>query len=114
MVSITLKSYIREIPDFPKPGILFYDITTLLKDGAGLRECIDEMYEKVKALKIDKVIGIESRGFIFGVPLALRLGVGFIPVRKAGKLPADTHSVNYLLEYGSSGYIPTHLEMGLL
>ena len=95
-----LKSLIREIPDFPKPGILFRDITTLLRNPEGLRYTIDLMAERVSDFAIDYVVGMESRGFIFGTPLAYKLGVGFIPVRKPGKLPAAVHSVEYELEYG--------------
>lgn len=95
-----LKKLIREVPDFPKPGINFYDITTLLKDPAGLEETIDAMTESCRGMDIDTVIGIESRGFIFGTPLAYQLGVGFVPVRKPKKLPAEKISVSYDLEYG--------------
>lgn len=98
-----LKSLIRDIPDFPKPGILFRDITTLLRDPEGLRYTIDLLTQKIEdaGLKVDYVIGMESRGFIIGAPLAYRLGVGFIPVRKPGKLPAAVHSIEYALEYGT-------------
>ena len=96
-----LKKLIREVPDFPKPGINFYDITTLLKDPAGLEETIDALTELCRGLDVDTVIGVESRGFIFGAPLAYQLGVGFIPVRKPKKLPSDTVSVSYELEYGT-------------
>ena len=96
------KSLIREVPDFPKPGILFYDITTLLKDGEALRHIIDEFTKKYQSANISKIVGIESRGFIFGSPLAYRLGAGFVPVRKPGKLPADVYEVKYNLEYGSN------------
>jgi len=96
-----LKKLIREVPDFPKPGINFYDITTLLKDAAGLEESIDAMTEMCRGMAVDTVIGIESRGFIFGTPLAYQLGVGFIPVRKPKKLPADKVAVSYELEYGT-------------
>lgn len=97
-----LKSLIRDIPDFPKPGILFRDITTLLRDAEGLRYTVDSMADKFTALglKADYILGMESRGFIIGAPLAYKLGVGFIPVRKAGKLPASVHAVEYQLEYG--------------
>ena len=95
------KKLIREVPDFPKPGINFYDITTLLKDPSGLEETIDALTELCRGLDIDTVIGVESRGFIFGAPLAYQLGVGFIPVRKPKKLPSDTVSVSYELEYGT-------------
>ncbi len=95
-----LKKLIREVPDFPKEGINFYDITTLLKDKDGLRETLDAMVEKYKDTKIDSIIGIESRGFIFATPMAHQLDAGFIPVRKPGKLPAETETASYQLEYG--------------
>lgn len=95
-----LKKLIREVSDFPKAGINFYDITTLLKDPTGLEETVDALTEACRGMDIDTVIGIESRGFIFGVPLAYQLGVGFIPVRKPKKLPAETVSISYDLEYG--------------
>ncbi|WP_026082472.1 adenine phosphoribosyltransferase [Mastigocladopsis repens] len=98
-----LKSLIRDIPDFPKPGILFRDITTLLRDSEGLRYTIDLFAQKVEdaGLRAEYVVGIESRGFIVGAPLACQLGAGFIPVRKRGKLPAAVHSIEYALEYGT-------------
>jgi adenine phosphoribosyltransferase len=96
-----LKKLIREVPDFPKPGINFYDITTLLKDPNGLKLTIDALTDEYSSQKIDTVIGVESRGFIFGAPLAYQLGAGFVPVRKPKKLPAETVSVSYELEYGS-------------
>ena len=96
-----LKKLIREIPDFPKPGILFYDITTLLKDAAGLRGVIDALKARYQNAGIDTVLGIEARGFIFAPALALALGVGFVPVRKPKKLPAATEGVEYALEYGT-------------
>ncbi len=97
-----LKSLIRDIPDFPKPGILFRDITTLLRDPAGLRLAIDSLAEActMAGLDADYIVGIESRGFIIGAPLAYKLGAGFIPVRKPGKLPYKIYSVEYELEYG--------------
>jgi adenine phosphoribosyltransferase len=95
-----LKKLIREVPDFPKPGINFYDITTLLKDPTGLEETVDALTEACRGMDIDTVIGIESRGFIFGAPLAYQLGVGFAPVRKPKKLPSEIVSVSYELEYG--------------
>jgi adenine phosphoribosyltransferase len=98
----TLKSRIRHIPDFPKPGILFYDITTLLKDPAAYREAIELMLEPYRGEQIDLVVGMESRGFIFSSPMAFELGTGLVPVRKLGKLPADTLTVEYALEYGSN------------
>ena len=97
-----LRAKIREVPDFPKPGILFYDITTLLRDGDAFREVIDRRAEAVKGERIDLVVGMESRGFIFAAPLADRLGAGFVPVRKLGKLPAETIEVEYDLEYGTA------------
>lgn len=96
-----LKSLIRDIPDFPKPGILFRDITTLLQNPDGLRYVIDQLTEDFKDQSIDYVVGIESRGFIFGAPLAYQLGAGFVPVRKPGKLPAAIHAQEYELEYGT-------------
>lgn len=95
-----LKKIIRHVPNFPKKGILFYDITTLLKNGAALNEVIDLLASRFQKEKIDLVLGIESRGFIFAAALACRLGAGFVPVRKPGKLPADTIQVTYDLEYG--------------
>ena len=95
-----LKRRIREVPDFPKPGILFYDLTTLLKDGEGLKTVINILTEKYKDDRIQKILGIESRGFIFAPSLAYNLGAGFIPIRKPGKLPAETLSLRYDLEYG--------------
>jgi adenine phosphoribosyltransferase len=96
-----LKALIRDIPDFPKPGILFRDITTLLRDPAGLKHTIDTMADLCTDLSPDYIVGMESRGFIFGTPLAYRLNAGFVPVRKPGKLPADVHTVEYDLEYGT-------------
>ena len=95
-----LRKLIREVPDFPKPGINFYDITTLLLNPAGLKATIDALRVQVDSEKIDVVIGVESRGFIFATPLAYQLGAGFIPVRKPKKLPAECVSVSYDLEYG--------------
>jgi adenine phosphoribosyltransferase len=97
-----LRKLIREVPDFPKPGILFYDITTLLKDPDAFREVIDRMVEQVKGTEIDVVVGMESRGFIFSAPIAYKLGAGFVPVRKLGKLPSETIEVEYALEYGTA------------
>ena len=96
------KSMIRKIPDFPKPGILFYDITTLLKDSNGFQQIICDLTDHYRNEEISKVVGIESRGFILGGPLASNLNAGFVPVRKAGKLPADVFEVKYNLEYGSN------------
>jgi adenine phosphoribosyltransferase len=95
-----LKSVIREVPDFPKPGISFKDITTLIKNGAALRQVIDEFYEYFKDKQPDVIVGAESRGFIFGAPLAYKFGCGFVPVRKPGKLPAAVTRASYALEYG--------------
>ncbi|MBM4420797.1 MAG: adenine phosphoribosyltransferase [Chloroflexi bacterium] len=97
-----LAKAIRDVPDFPRPGILFKDITTVLRDGALFAQAIDEMLARLSGKKIDAVVAMESRGFIFGAPIAHRLGVGFVPVRKLGKLPAETVSVEYDLEYGSA------------
>ncbi|HET7871777.1 MAG TPA: adenine phosphoribosyltransferase [Terriglobales bacterium] len=95
-----LKKLIREVPDFPKKGILFYDITTLLKDRVGFATLIDALSEHYLNAKIDSVLAIEARGFIFGPALAYRLNAGFVPLRKPGKLPAETVKWNYELEYG--------------
>lgn len=97
-----LYSYIRDVPDFPKPGIVFKDITPLLEHGPALKDALDRMVADAENLEIDKVAGIESRGFLFGVPIAAALGLGFIPVRKAGKLPFRTNQVEYALEYGTA------------
>jgi len=97
-----LKKLIREVPDFPKPGILFYDITTLLKDKLGFATLIDALSEHYLAKDIDLVLGMEARGFIFGPAVAYRLNAGFVPVRKPGKLPAATAKYDYALEYGTN------------
>src|SRR5690349_13447638 len=97
-----LAELIRDIPDFPVPGILFRDITTLLKDGKAFHTAIEQMTEKLRDLRVDKVIGIESRGVRFGAPIASTLGVAFGPLRKLGKLPADTVAAEYDREYGSN------------
>jgi adenine phosphoribosyltransferase len=97
-----LRALIREVPDFPKPGIRFYDITTLLKDAAAFRDVIDQMAAQVGDTRVDVVVGMESRGFIFSAPLAYQLNAGFVPVRKLGKLPAETIEVEYELEYGTA------------
>jgi adenine phosphoribosyltransferase len=99
----SLKKLIREVPDFPKKGILFYDITTLLKDNLGLAKLIDALSEYYLNKEVDLVLGIEARGFIFGPALAYRLNAGFVPVRKPGKLPAATAKYDYALEYGAAG-----------
>jgi adenine phosphoribosyltransferase len=96
------KKLIREVPDYPKPGILFYDITTLLKDRLAFRNMFDDLKAWYQDKNIAKVVGIESRGFIIGGPLAHQLGAGFVPVRRPGKLPADSFEVKYNLEYGSN------------
>jgi adenine phosphoribosyltransferase len=97
-----LKKLIREVPDFPKKGILFYDITTLLKDKLGFARLIDALAENYAGQKIDLILGMEARGFIFAPALAYRLNAGFVPVRKPGKLPAETVKISYDLEYGSN------------
>lgn len=104
-----LKSLIRTVPDFPKPGILFYDITTLLKDKTGFAQLIDAMAAHYIGREVDLVLGIEARGFIFGPALAYRLNAGFVPVRKPKKLPAKTARVNYDLEYGTDS-LEVHLD----
>ncbi len=96
-----LKKLIREVPDYPKPGILFYDLTTVLKDKLGFHNLVDQLCDHYNGHKIDVVAGIEARGFIFAPALAYRLGAGFVPVRKPKKLPAKTRSVSYALEYGT-------------
>jgi adenine phosphoribosyltransferase len=98
---LELKSLIREVPDFPKPGINFYDITTLLKDSRGLGAVIDALRQNYLGQHIDLVLGIEARGFIFAPAVAYALGAGFVPVRKPGKLPAAVETVEYTLEYGT-------------
>jgi adenine phosphoribosyltransferase len=97
-----LRARIREIPDFPKPGILFYDITTLLKDATAFKDAVDLMTAPFRGDKVDVVVGMESRGFIFSAPMAYQLDAGLVPVRKLGKLPAETITVEYALEYGSN------------
>jgi adenine phosphoribosyltransferase len=96
-----IKKLIRTIPNYPKPGVMFRDITTLIKDRNGLSLIVNKFCDRYAGLKIDKVAGIESRGFIIGSPLAYELGVGFIPIRKKGKLPAKTIGCDYELEYGT-------------
>lgn len=96
-----LRTFIRDVADFPKPGINFKDITTLLKNPTALKLTGEQLYEMAKDLKIDKVIGIESRGFMYGLWLAEKLNAGFVPVRKPGKLPSETYSQTYELEYGT-------------
>jgi adenine phosphoribosyltransferase len=101
MTMTDLKTQIRHVPDFPKAGILFYDITTLLQDAAGFKAAIDSLATPFQDQRIDLVVGIESRGFIFGAPVADRLGAGFAPVRKPGKLPSACARESYALEYGT-------------
>lgn len=96
-----IKGLIRSIPDFPKPGIVFRDITTILKDPAGMGACVDQIAEHFAGRGIEMVVGVEARGFIFGPPVALKLSAGFAPVRKPGKLPAETIKESYELEYGT-------------
>ena len=98
-----LKTKIRHVPDFPKPGILFYDITTLLNDPEGFREMIGALAAPFADKGIEQVVGIESRGFILGAAVANALGAGFVPIRKPGKLPSKTHREDYALEYGTDG-----------
>jgi len=100
-MSVSLSRYIRSIPDFPKKGILFRDVTTLIKNKKAFKETIDKMASFYKGKKIDMVVGVEARGFIFGGALAYKLGVGFVPVRKKGKLPYKSYQVTYDLEYGT-------------
>src|SRR5207244_7575695 len=101
------KKLIREVPNFPKPGILFYDITTLLKDRVAFRSVIGDLTVLYRNRNVAKVVGIESRGFILGAPLAHQLSAGFVPVRKSRKLPADIFEVKYNLEYGTNS-LPVH------
>lgn len=97
-----MKQLIRDVPDFPTPGVLFRDITPVLRDPKAFKEVIDSMVECVASMKPDVIVGIESRGFVLGTPIALELGLGFVPVRKAGKLPAETIRAEYALEYGTN------------
>lgn len=97
-----LESYVRSIPDFPEPGIIFRDVTSVLQDKDGLRLAIDQMQELLSGLEFDMIVGPESRGFIFGVPIAYNLNKAFIPIRKKGKLPCETISMDYDLEYGKA------------
>lgn len=98
---MSIKSLIRTVPHYPKEGIQFRDITTLLKDPLGLKVTVDQLYKRYENESIEKVVGIESRGFIIGAPLAYKLGVGFAPIRKQGKLPAEVVGHDYELEYGN-------------
>lgn len=102
MTQLRLSETIREVPDFPKPGILFYDITTLLNNGPAFHQAITSIVDRYKDHPIDAVVGIESRGFIFSAPVAYQLGVGLVPVRKPGKLPTATYHMEYALEYGTN------------
>lgn len=104
-----LKKIIRDVPDFPKEGIIFKDITTILQDPEALRASVDEFEKRLEGVEFDLVVGPESRGFIFGVPLAYNMNKGFVPVRKAGKLPYKTKSKEYDLEYGSA-VIEMHID----
>ena len=97
-----LEEYVRSIPDFPEPGIIFRDVTSILQDADGLHMAIDKLREMVKDLDFDVVVGPESRGFIFGMPIAYNLQKAFVPIRKKGKLPCETASIKYDLEYGSA------------
>lgn len=97
-----LKDKIRTIPDYPEKGVIFRDITTLLKDAAGMEEAVDQMQKALEGLEFDFILGPESRGFIFGMPIAYNLKKGFIPIRKKGKLPAEVVSCEYALEYGTA------------
>ena len=99
--SIDLRDYIRDVPDFPKPGILFKDITPLLADARAFQATVDRLAEHFEGRKVDAVAAAEARGFLFGTPLALRLGVGFVPIRKPGKLPYSKIGIEYALEYGT-------------
>lgn len=97
-----MEEYVRSIPDFPEPGIIFRDVTSVLQDAEGLRLSIDLMQEKLKGVDFDVIVGPESRGFIFGVPIAYNLHKPFVPIRKKGKLPCETASIEYALEYGTA------------
>lgn len=97
-----IEEYVRSIPDFPEPGIIFRDVTSVLQDAEGLRLAIDLMQEKLEGVEFDVIVGPESRGFIFGVPIAYNLHKPFIPIRKKGKLPRETASITYELEYGTA------------
>ena len=99
--SVNLADFIRDVPDFPKPGIMFKDITPLLADHAALEACIDQFVDKYRGEKIDVIAAAEARGFLFAVPLAIKLGIGMVPIRKPGKLPYEKKSFTYDLEYGT-------------
>jgi adenine phosphoribosyltransferase len=102
-VELDLRAYVRDIPDFPKPGILFRDLTPLMGDGAAFRQCVEALAARAQALDVSAVVAIESRGFIFGAAVAAHLGLGFVPLRKPGKLPFRTRRGSYELEYGNDG-----------
>ncbi|MCW3097773.1 MAG: adenine phosphoribosyltransferase, partial [Chthonomonadaceae bacterium] len=102
MSNLRAESLIRDVPDFPKPGILFKDITPVVQDYEALKEVTEHLAEWARAKNVDAIVGIEARGFIFGVPVAMALGVGFVPLRKLGKLPANTIAEEYALEYGTN------------
>lgn len=106
---LDLRSFIRDVPDFPQPGVLFRDITPLLQDAAAFRQVIDDFTAYLRPRRVEAIVGIESRGFLFGAPVAYNLGVPFVPVRKAGKLPAERMSVEYALEYGQ-GQLDIHAD----
>ncbi len=97
---MSIKDYIRTVPDYPKPGIQFRDVTSLLEDARGLRMAVDAIAQRYTGLRVDRVAGIEARGFIFGTAVAYQLGVGFVPIRKRGKLPGEVVGIDYALEYG--------------
>jgi adenine phosphoribosyltransferase len=105
--ALDLRSYVRDVPDFPQPGILFRDVTPLLQNGPALQQAVAELSDYVASKRPDAIVAIESRGFIFGAPIAARLGLPLVPVRKPGKLPAEVMSVEYALEYGS-GQLDIH------
>jgi adenine phosphoribosyltransferase len=107
--SLDLDAYVRDVPDFPQPGIMFKDISPLLKDPQAFQAAIDRLVGQYRSLEVDYVVGIESRGFLVGAPLAYHLGKGFIPVRKPGKLPYKTEKIDYTLEYGS-GALEIHTD----
>ena len=109
IANVPLTDYIRDIPDFPKPGIVFKDITPLMKEPAAFKAAIDGLIAAFKGVEFDYIVGIESRGFLFGAPMAAQLGVGFLPIRKPGKLPYETETIEYALEYGS-GTLEIHAD----
>jgi adenine phosphoribosyltransferase len=109
MFPLDLKAYIRSVPDFPRPGVMFRDITPLVQDPAAYQYAVDALLERIEPLRPDAIVAIESRGFLFGAPVALRLGLPFVPVRKPGHLPAEHMSVEYALEYGE-GQLDIHVD----